>query len=271
MLESVDTVSNHGYTVSINVQIPSSNDDERQPMRLNVQDAAELLMVSTKTIYRWVGEGKLPAYRVAKSFRFDHAELLEWAMANRVDISTRFLQEPHAPELIPPLDRALEAGGITYRVEGHDRDGVLRAALRTLRTGEETSREFLFAALQAREQLASTSIGGGIALPHIRNPMRLHLKQPSVSLCFLEHAVDWGSLDRTPVSVLFIILASTVRSVLQLHSRTFFALRDPAFLDAVRRQETRDVLLAEARRVAATFPTPPEPSVVLPPSPRGVA
>lgn len=229
-------------------------------MRLSVQDAAQLLMVSTKTIYRWVGDGKLPGYRVNKTFRFDHAELLEWAMANRVDISPKFLHEPHEPETIPDFDKALEAGGIAYRVGGTDRDGALRAALDTLRLGGDANREFLFEALHARERLASTGIGDGIALPHLRNPLRLQLKRPSVSLCFLDQPVDWGALDGGPVSVLFVTLASTVRSVLQLHSRAFFALRDPGFLDAVRRQESRDMILAEARRVAATFPPPPDPS-----------
>ena len=235
-------------------------------MRLSVQDAAELLMVSTKTIYRWVGDGKLPGYRVNKSFRFDHAELLEWAMANRITIAPRFLHEPHALEATPTFDKALEAGGIAFRVGGIDRDSALRAALDTLRLGEDADRGFLLEALRARDQLASTGIGDGIALPHLRNPLRLQLKRPSVSLCFLERPVDWGALDRLPVSLLFITLASTVRAVLQLHSRTSFALRDPAFRDAVRRQESREVILAEARRVAATLPPPLEP-VAQPPAP----
>jgi PTS system nitrogen regulatory IIA component len=229
-------------------------------MRLSVQDAAELLMVSTKTIYRWVGDGRLPGYRVNKAFRFDHAELLEWAMANRIAIAPKFLHEQE-PEVIPDFDKALEAGGIAYRVGGTDRDSVLRAALDTLRLGEDADRDFLLEALVAREQLAATSIGDGIALPHLRNPLRLQLKRPSVSLCFLERPTSWGALDRKPVSILFVTLASTVRSVIQLHSRTYFALRDPAFLDVVRRQESRDVIFAEARRVAATFPPPPDPVV----------
>lgn len=237
--------------MSTNVHMQSHIVHTSPSMRLSVQDAAALLRVSTKTIYRWVGDERLPAYRVAKSFRFDHAELLEWAMANRIEVSAKFLEEPHSAEPIPDLDRALETGGIAYRVDGEDRDSALRAAIRTLRPGDESSRDFIFEALRAREQLASTSIGDGIALPHVRNPMRLRLAGPGVSLCFLERPVDWGAPDRQPVSVLFIVLAPTVRSVLQLHSRTLFALRDPAFRALVLGQGSRELLLAEARRVAA--------------------
>jgi PTS system nitrogen regulatory IIA component len=201
-------------------------------VRLNVREAAELLQVSTKTIYRWVGDSKLPGYRVQRTFRFDHAELVEWATANRIEVSPRFAADAPVAEPIPELDRALEAGGIAYRVGGACRDSALRAALDTLR------------------------------LAHLRNPLRLQLNRPTVSLCFLERPVDWSALDRQPVRALFIILASTVRSVLQLHARTYFALRDPAFRELILREGSRESIQAEARRVAASFPPPPAPLAV---------
>lgn len=231
-------------------------------MRLNVREAAELLQVSTKTIYRWVGDSKLPGYRVQRTFRFDHAELVEWATANRIEVSPRFAADAPVAEPIPELDRALEAGGIAYRVGGACRDSALRAALDTLRLGEDGDRDAIFAALRAREELASTSIGDGFALAHLRNPLRLQLNRPTVSLCFLERPVDWSALDRQPVRALFIILASTVRSVLQLHARTYFALRDPAFRELILREGSRESIQAEARRVAASFPPPPAPLAV---------
>ena len=33
-------------------------------MQLTVKDAARLLQVSERTIYRWLSEGSIPAYRV---------------------------------------------------------------------------------------------------------------------------------------------------------------------------------------------------------------
>jgi PTS system nitrogen regulatory IIA component len=108
----------------------------------------------------------------------------------------------------------------------------------------------LFEAIRARERLASTAIGGGLALPHLRNPLRLQIDRPLVALCFLEVAVDWYAPDHTPVTALAVVLASTVRAVLQLHSRALFALQDPGFRRAVLDASARDVLLAEAARVS---------------------
>ena len=43
-------------------------------------------------------------------------------------------------------------------------------------------REFLLDVLEAREALSSTGIGDGIAIPHVRNPILLHVEQPFVAL-----------------------------------------------------------------------------------------
>ena len=49
---------------------------------IDVRDSARLLNVSEKTIYRWVKQGKLPAYRINEQYRFNRAELLEWATSS---------------------------------------------------------------------------------------------------------------------------------------------------------------------------------------------
>ncbi|MCB9685000.1 MAG: helix-turn-helix domain-containing protein [Alphaproteobacteria bacterium] len=218
-------------------------------MKLGVDEAAQLLGVSTKTIYRWVGSGKIPGYRVHKQYRFDRAELQEWAAAQRLPL----VQPPPSDEEppIPTLDKALQAGGVHYRVEGATRDDVLRHAVLALRLVGEGDRSALGDALIAREELAPTAIGDGLALPHLRNPLRLDLLGASVSLCFLDHPVRWGAPDGAPVHTLFVVVGPTVRSVLRLHVETLFALRDPAFREAVARQESREVLFEHARRVAS--------------------
>jgi PTS system nitrogen regulatory IIA component len=220
-------------------------------MRLSVQDAAKALNVSTKTIYRWLGEGRIPGYRVNKQYRFDRAELLEWATAQRMTVPSQAeLVVDHPEEPLPRFDQALERGGIHYRVGGGTRDAVLRAAVQALRLVDEGERDVLLSALVAREDLAPTSIGDGLALPHLRNPLRMQIRGATVSLCYLDAPVDWLAPDGQPVSTLFVIVGPTVRSILRLHIETLFALRDPAFRASVLDHHPREAVLGEARRVA---------------------
>jgi nitrogen PTS system EIIA component len=221
-------------------------------MQLNVRDAARLLNVSEKTIYRWINQGSLPAYRVNEQYRFNRAELLEWATSRKINVSVEIFHEPesHAAAL-PGLVDALEAGGIFYRLGGKDKESVLRAVVETMRLPEEVDREFLFRVLLAREALGSTGIGDGIAIPHVRNPVVLHVPRPSICLCFLDRPIDFGALDGQPVFALFSLVNPTVRAHLHLLSRLSFALHDPRFKGAITRQAARDEILDEARRVEA--------------------
>jgi nitrogen PTS system EIIA component len=219
-------------------------------MQLNVRDVSKLLNVSEKTIYRWVGQGILPAYRVNEQYRFNRAELLEWATSRRMNVSAALFDEPESNSTpIPSLVEGLQAGGIFYRLGGSDKESALRALVEHMRLPEEVDRDFLLRVLLAREALQSTGIGDGIAIPHVRNPIVLHVPRPMITLCFLETPVDFGALDGKPVHVLFSLVSPTVRAHLRLLSRLAFALHDPGFKEAVIRQAARDEILREAQRV----------------------
>jgi PTS system nitrogen regulatory IIA component len=230
-------------------------------MQLGVREVSKLLNVSEKTVYRWVNQGVLPAYRVNEQYRFNRAELLEWATSRKMNVSAALFDEPesHAAP-IPDLVEALQAGGIFYRLGGADKEAVLRAVVEHMRLPDEVDRDFLLRVLLAREALQSTGIGDGIAIPHVRNPIVLHVPRPMITLCFLERPIDFGALDGRPVHALFSLISPTVRAHLRLLSRLSYALHDPGFKKAVTRQASREDLLKEARRIDGLLAsgTPPE-------------
>ncbi|MCE0499021.1 MAG: PTS sugar transporter subunit IIA [Methylacidiphilales bacterium] len=223
-------------------------------MQLTVRDVAGLLNVSEKTVYRWIDDRKLPGYRMSGQYRFNRAELLEWATANRINVSPRIFEEPvsgYAP--LPELSDALAIGGIFYRLTGKNKPTVLRNIVEVLRLPDKVDREFLLQVLLAREALESTAIGDGIAIPHVRNPIVLHVPQPSVTLCFLEAPVDFGALDGRPVHALFTLISPTVKAHLHLLSRLAYALRDADFKSLIVRQANRDEILDAAKRISGSL------------------
>ena len=226
-------------------------------MQLTVRDASRLLTVSEKTIYRWIKQGKLPAYQINDQFRFNRAELLEWATAKRINVSPEIFAETDGGSLnAPMLTEALAAGGIHYRVGGADKPSVLAAVVDLMRLPEEVDHKFLLQVLLARESLGSTGVGDGIAIPHVRNPIVLHIAKPTITLCFLEHPIDFAALDGKPVDTLFTLVSPTVRAHLGLLSKLAFALRDERFRGAVARRTTREELLAAAADVERQLAQP---------------
>lgn len=217
-------------------------------MELRIREVAKLLMVSDKTVYRWIKAGAIPAYRVHDQYRVNRIELLEWVTAQKMPVSEEIFNEPKSEEP-HSLSRALENGGIFYRVEGMDKPSVLRSVVDGMRLPDGVDKGFLYRVLLAREAACSTAIGDGIAIPHPRNPIVLHVTRPSVTLCFLENPVEFGAMDGKPVQVLFTLVSPTVRTHLQTLSRLAFALQDTGFKSVISEPATRDVILTEARRL----------------------
>jgi nitrogen PTS system EIIA component len=219
-------------------------------MKITVKDAAKLLDVSEKTIYRWIKQQSIPAYQINDQYRFNKAELLEWATSKRIKVSAEIFSETeYESAALPSLSEALEAGGVFYRLEGDNRNEVLANIVEHLRLPEEVDREFLLRILVAREEMESTGIADGIAIPHARSPIVQHVSRPTVTLCFLDHPVDFKSLDGKPVHTLFTLVTPTIRSHLHLLSRIAFALRDPEFTALIQRQGLREEILTEIRRI----------------------
>jgi len=214
-------------------------------MRLRVRDAAEFLNVSEKTIYRWIGQNKIPVHRLNEQYRFNRLELLEWAASQHIRVSPEMAAEPESNCPVS-IESALRAGGIYYRVEGTDKASVLRSVVNVVPLSEDVDREFLLQMLLARESLGSTAIGNGIAIPHVRNPIMLHLVSPLVILCFLENPIDFQAIDGKPVSALFTIISPTIQAHLSLLSRLSFGLRSSEFANAVARVTLREEILQAA-------------------------
>lgn len=225
-------------------------------MQLTVKQAAAILNVAEKTVYRWIQDQKLPAYRIEGQYRINRALLFEWATAKKVNFSPTLFQENGPEVAIPSLSDGLLNGGIFYRIAGADKASILKATVSLLRLPESTDRDFLYQALLARESLQSTGIGDGIAVPHVRNPLIVEVDKPLVCLCFLEKSVDFQAMDGKPVFVLFTLVTPSVRAHLHLLSRISFCLRDPTFKEILLRQGSRDEILDAARKVEDSLSAP---------------
>jgi PTS system nitrogen regulatory IIA component len=148
----------------------------------------------------------------------------------------------------------LKAGGIVYRLGGSDKPSVLRGVVNILNLPEEVDREFLYQVLMARETLGSTGIGDGIAIPHVRNPVVLHVSKPTITLCFLDHPIDFRALDSQPVSTLFTLISPTVRAHLHMLSRLGFILQNQDFKAMLKGQASREDLMEALLHAETTLP-----------------
>ncbi len=225
-------------------------------MQLSVRELANALKVSERAIYQWIKESSLRAYKVNGQFRFNRSEVLEWATEQRRDLPPELLHNGDDDAPAAGFADAIEAGGIFRNIGGGDKEAVLRAIVDTVRLPDGADRELLFRVLLAREALGSTGIGDGIAIPHPRNPIVLHVDRPMVAVSLLVKPIEFGSLDGQPVHTLFSLVSPTVRDHLHLLSRLAYSLKDAAFKSAIVQRTSDKEILKAARRVEANFKSP---------------
>ena len=196
-------------------------------MQLTVREAASYLRVDEATVRRWIQHRGLPVHRVNERLHLNAIELWEWATENGMPVSRTLLEQAQRqPEQVPPLSDLLSAGGIHHDVGGRDKASVLREIVRRLPLPPDIDREFLVTTLEAREAMGSTGIGDGIAIPHVRNPILLHVTAPFVTLCLLRDPVDFDAVDGKPVHALFTVVSSNVPGHLRILGQLGFVLHN---------------------------------------------
>ncbi len=200
-------------------------------MRLSLKTVAGSLNLPVSTIDRWIRQGRIPIHRSGTDAVFSHAALEKWAATHNLPFSLNGSQADNLPpEALDSLASAMQRGKVCHRIAGNDAAGVLRAAVACIDVLPENTREELFEKLIEREQLASTGIGNGIAIPHPRDPLSRPPEMPVITTCFLEKPIDFNAIDDKPVSVFFLLISPTVKHHLHLLSRLSYCIRDRAFV-----------------------------------------
>ena len=196
-------------------------------MEWTISNIARLFGTTEQAVGRLVAEAGLPVHVVNDQHRFHRAEVLEWATSHGQDVAPEALGELGGASPQRGLADALRRGGLHDDVPGSDRDAVLRAVVERLPLPAGTDARFIADVLCAWEGRGSSAVGDGIAIPHIRNPLVLRVREPIVALSRLAQPVDFGARDGLPVRILFTLVSPTVRAHLHVLALLAHALRDP--------------------------------------------
>ena len=127
------------------------------------------------------------------------------------------------------ISELLSAPRINLDLQSADRDAVLAELVNQIPelAGEPDARQTLLRALHEREQLHSTGIGDGIALPHARNALVGLVSRPIVVFGRHGQGIPFGAIDSVPARLFFLLVAPTVTQHLAILARLSRLLRDP--------------------------------------------
>ncbi len=219
-------------------------------MKLTINEVAECLDVPLDTVERWIRQGRIPLRKSGEGCFFQKTMLEVWAKSHNLPFTLRRESEPVQREEKPAsLSEAMSIGGVFHGIKGSDTAEILESAVENITFLDVSSRSQLYAKLMEREEMMSTGIGRGVAIPHPRTPLDGTMEEPVIVTCFAEKPVNYRAIDDLPVFVLFVLLSPTVKIHLHLLSRLAYCVRDESFVEFLRRGPSSEDLTAKIESI----------------------
>lgn len=128
-----------------------------------------------------------------------------------------------------------------------DKQAVLREISKALlHNHEDMDPEAVFNVLMARENLGSTGIGEGIAIPHGKMP---GLEEPVVSFGRSREGIPFDSMDGLPAHLFFAIVApeNSTGVHLKLLAKISRMLKDEKFRERLMKAESAEEIYKEIK------------------------
>lgn len=224
-------------------------------MDLKLKDVAELLNLSETTVRRWLAEGKIPAYRLNRQYRFSRIEIEDWVMSQKLGKIKRNEEENEIedePEVESKsnrqigiqqysLYRAVNKGGV-YQVKGETKEEIIRETANLLADRFNWDAELIAELLIDRERLMPTSLNNGIGVPHARDCL-LNNHFDAIAVVFPPSPIEYGALDGQPVHTLFFLFACEDKRHLHLLAKLAHLSSQPQSVDFLKSRPSQEELL----------------------------
>ncbi|MDR1901450.1 MAG: PTS sugar transporter subunit IIA [Treponema sp.] len=151
------------------------------------------------------------------------------------------------------LAALIRRGGIYYDVLGNNPHEILANIINEADVPVSLDREKLLEAVLERECLMSTAIGGGIALPHPRNPLISAPEEQFVCIAFPQNPPDWNSLDGQNVHTVFLIVSASAKLHLHILSEINYFCRQEKFFELLKRRVSQEELVRMIAEIEETW------------------
>lgn len=184
---------------------------------LTIEDVAKYLRVSDRTVYDWAQKGEIPAGKIGTVWRFKKSEIENWVNA-RLSPDTMKQQEANIQ-----VKNFLSPDRICFINQSSKHDALVQLAdvlgnAPQVKNAPELTQEIL-----KREELMSTAIGRGIAIPHVRLASVTDLVM-AVGVC-KKPIEDFQTIDDQKVNLLFMIAAAYNQHAYYLKTISHFSAK----------------------------------------------
>ncbi len=178
---------------------------------LTLAEVAEYLKLSDKTVLKMVRNQEIPCAKIANQWRFSKLALNDWISSKMEVIPRNDLTRLIEKEFDSvPLSRLMDTANIILPLKARTREEVINELGQKAFESRLISDKSVFVKkLMEREELTSTSIGSGMAIPHLRNASPEVVKEPKIIIAVSPEGVDFGSFDGELTKIFFLLVSDS--------------------------------------------------------------
>jgi PTS system nitrogen regulatory IIA component len=210
---------------------------------MTVDELAAYLQRDAREVGKMASRGILPGYKVGGQWRFARAEINHWVetqLPNYTETELSALERSgsRAGDREPLLVDLLYPDTVAVPLNATTRASVLRELV-TL--AEQSWVVYDTAAVlesvRAREEIGSTLLPGGVAIPHLRRPLPAALGEPVMAYARTTTGIPWGGPRGELADLFFLVLSRDDATHLRVLARLTRILMQPGLLDQLREIE----------------------------------
>ncbi len=206
-----------------------------------------MLGADMRRVERMAQRGEIPCQKVGGQFRFNRAQITEWLQQKMGGMShdhlagvdagmTEQRQTQQDEAIITPL---LKLDAVTTHLGSRTKDSTLRELVSlAAKTGLVVDERALLEAVLHREELCSTAMERGIAIPHPRRPLPEAISGPILVVAKTPQGIAFGAPDGRMTTLLFLTASQDDRHHLHVLARLCRMLHDDRFPDRLEEAET---------------------------------
>ncbi|MGI5107327.1 PTS sugar transporter subunit IIA [Treponema socranskii] len=198
---------------------------------LTIEEVANYLRVSDRTVYDWAQRGEIPAGKIGTVWRFKKSEVEKWVNERLSSSAGRKKDD------VVQVKNILSPNRVIFISQTSRHDALVELATALSSAPQVKRSDELVSEILKREDLMSTAIGRGIAIPHVRLSSVTDLVM-AVGVCKTP-VTDFQPIDDMPVSLLFMIAAAYNQHSYYLQTLSYFSAK-------LKKKELRDSLLNAA-------------------------
>ena len=230
---------------------------------MDLKSAAAHLHMKETELKHFAQRGEVESRRRGDDFFFEHRTLDEWAQRRVMSISAKVLTDEHRLAMTERkrsdgqdfhIADLLRSETIQPRLTAKTRAGVLRDMTDFAdSTGLLYDSETLFAELSAREEVASTAAGIGVAFLHPRYHDPYLFQETFLALGRAVRPVFFGAQDGTGTDLFFLICCTDHTLHLHILARLCLLAHGTNLLADLREAEDADGLHAALKKAEDEF------------------